>query len=151
MKNNIIQRSILLGSFIGAIAGVILGGSAGAITTSWSGVLNGAIAGVILGIITGASIGWLTVRTGGTTGGVSMGAYTGMAFGALIGGVAGALIPDSIRIAADTTHSPIMDILTATKFETVFFICFLASVAGTAVGAWVGGKNLIPRDTQGKK
>ena len=50
MKKNITQRSILLGGFVGAISGVILGGSAGAITTSWSGMVYGSIAGIILGV-----------------------------------------------------------------------------------------------------
>lgn len=150
-NTNIYQRSILLGSLIGVLAGAILGASAGAITTSWNGIINGAMAGAILGLIVGAATGWLTARTGGTIGGVSMGAYTGMGLGALIGGIAGALIPDAVRIAANTTHTPVMDVLTASKFETAFFICFMASIAGTTVGAWVGGKNLISRNLDVKK
>lgn len=150
-NTNIYKRSITLGGLIGLLAGALLGASAGAITTSWSGIINGMIAGAVLGIILGIATGWLTARTGGTTGGVSMGAYMGMALGALIGGIAGALIPDSVRMAANTTHTPIMDVLTASKFETAFLICFLASIGGTAVGAWVGGKNLIARNMDVKK
>ncbi|MFN8412535.1 MAG: hypothetical protein U0Z26_09130 [Anaerolineales bacterium] len=149
--NRMMQKSILFGGLIGAIAGTILGATAGLITTSQPVMINCAIAGLILGIVTGASTGWLTVRTAGTTGGVSMGAYTGMAFGALIGAIAGAFIPDSMRLAFDTTHTPLLDVLTASKFEFGVLVCFLASVAGTAVGAWVGGKNLIPRDLTSKK
>lgn len=150
-KSNIYQKSILIGSLIGILAGALLGASAGAITTSWSGIINGAMVGSILGFIVGAATGWLTARFGGTTGGVSVGAYTGMGSGALIGGIAGALIPNAVRMAANTTHTPIMDVLTASKFETAFFICFLASIAGTAVGAWVGGKNLVSRNTDSRK
>ncbi|MBL8079443.1 MAG: hypothetical protein JNM55_15870 [Anaerolineales bacterium] len=149
-NSNLYQKSILLGGFIGVLAGTLLGASAGAITTSWSGVLYGLVAGAILGTIIGIATGWLTARVGGTTGGVSTGAYTGMGLGALIGGIAGALIPDAVRIAANTTHTPIMDVLTASKFETAFLICFLASIAGTAVGAWVGGRNLISQDKHPK-
>jgi hypothetical protein len=151
MENKMIQRSMGLGGLIGTVAGACLGAAAGAITMSSSGVVNGAVTGVILGMIIGISTGWLTVRTGGTTGGVSVGAYTGMGLGALIGGVFGAFIPDSVRLAANTTHTPIMDTLTASTFETAFLICFLGRIAGTAVGAWVGGKNLIPRDTVHKE
>lgn len=145
-NSSLYKKSILLGGFIGITAGALLGASAGAITTSWNGVIAGTVAGAILGVIVGISTGWLTARAGGTTGGVSTGAYTGMGLGALIGGIAGALIPDTVRIAANTTHTPIMDVLTASKFETAFLICFLASIAGTAVGAWVGGKNFVSRD-----
>lgn len=151
MDNKMMQRSIGLGGFIGTIAGSCLGAGAGAITMSWAGMINGAITGVILGMIIGLSTGWLTVRTGGTTGGVSVGAYTGMGLGAFIGGVFGAFIPDSVRLAANITHTPIMDTLTASTFETAFLICFLGAIAGTAVGAWVGGKNLISRNTSDKK
>jgi hypothetical protein len=151
MDNKIMQRSIGLGGFIGTVAGALLGASAGTITMSSSGVINGAITGLVLGMIIGISTGWLTVRTAGTTGGVSVGAYTGMGLGALIGGIFGAFIPDSIRLAANTTHTPIMDTLTASTFETAFLICFLGAIAGTAVGAWVGGRNLIPRTTNDKK
>lgn len=151
MENKMMQRSIGLGSFIGTVAGACLGAGAGAISMSWAGAINGAITGVILGLIIGVATGWLTVRTGGTTGGVSVGAYSGMGMGAFLGGVFGAFIPDSVRLAANTTHTPIMDTLTASTFETAFLICFLGAIAGTAAGAWVGGKNLISRNTSDKK
>jgi MFS family permease len=151
MKNDIMKKSIILGVISGLIAGGILGISVGAITTSQNGVLNGLIGGGFAGILIGVTTGWLTARAGGTHGGVSVGAYTGMATGALIGGVLGAFIPDSVRIAANTSHTPIMDILTASKFETTFLICFLGAIAGTAVGALVGGRNLIPRNLREKK
>jgi hypothetical protein len=151
MKNNITQKSIIFGVISGLVAGGILGISIGVITTSRNGILNGLVGGSFAGILIGAATGWLTARAGGTHGGVSVGAYTGMATGAFIGGVLGAFIPDSVRIAANTSQTPIMDILTASKFETTFLICFLGAIAGTAVGAMVGGRNLIPRNPGGKK
>jgi hypothetical protein len=151
MKNNITQKSILLGLVSGLAAGGILGISVGVITTARNGILNGLIVGGLAGMLIGVTTGWLTARAGATHGGVSVGAYTGMATGAFIGGVLGAFIPDSVRIAANTSHTPIMDILTASKFETAFLICFLGAIAGTAVGAMVGGRNLIPRNPGNKK
>jgi hypothetical protein len=60
--------------------------------------------------------------------------------------VLGLLVPDSVRMAANTQQTPVLDALTASRFETAVLICFLLSVLGTAVGAWVAGLNFIPRE-----
>ena len=146
MINNILKKSILFGSFLGAIGGTLLGAAVGAITETINGISIGAVTGLILGILTGALTAALTVRTAGTTGGVSIGAYTGMAFGAIFGIFGGALIPESVRMSANTQQSPMLDALTATGFETAVLFSFLLAVLGTAVGAWVAGRNFITRN-----
>lgn len=145
MDENIKPKSIFFGSFLGAIGGTLLGAAIGSITQTLNGISIGAVTGLILGILTGIFTAVLTVRFAGTTGGVSIGAYTGMAFGAVFGIIVGALIPESVRMSANTQQSPMLDALTATGFETAVLFSFLLSVLGTAVGAWVAGRNFIPR------
>ena len=125
--------------------GAVVGAGLGLITRTLNGVLVGAVAGLALGILTGVLVAALAVRTAGTTEGVSVGAYTGMAFGALIGGVVGAAIPKSVLMSAGTEGMPVLDALVIGRFETVVLFSFLACVLGTMVGAWVAGRNLIPR------
>ena len=146
MNNELWKKSILFGSFLGAIGGTLLGAAIGAITETLNGILIGAITGLILGVLTGILTAMLTVRFAGTTGGVSLGAYTGMAFGAVLGLIIAALIPESVRMSANTQQSPMLDALTATGFETAVLFSFLLAVLGTAVGAWVAGRNFIPRE-----
>ncbi len=143
--NDMMQRSITFGSFLGIAAGALIGAAAGAITATWNGVFIGIGSGAVLGLITGILTAIATVKAAGTTGGVSTGAYTGMGLGAVIGGIFGAMIPDSVRMSANTQHTPVLDALTQGRFETAVLICFLLSVLGTAVGAWIGGRNLVPR------
>jgi hypothetical protein len=145
MNTNITQKSIVFGSTLGAMIGALVGAAFGAITVTLNGILIGLTSGLVLGILTGILTAALTVKTAGTTGGVSVGAYTGMAFGAVIGTIIGALIPDSVRMSARTQNLPVLDALIAGRFETAVLISFLLCVLGTAVGAWVAGRNLIPR------
>ena len=74
------------------------------------------------------------------------GAYTGMLFGALFGGILGAFIPDSFRASVATLQMLIFDVLTQRKFEIAVMLSFLVSLVSAMVGAWVGGRNLKPRD-----
>jgi MFS family permease len=142
------RSSAVFGMGLGAWMGALLGAAAGAITVSWNGVLVGAGVGLTLGILTGALTGLATAKTAGATGGVSFGAYTGMGLGAVIGAILGALIPDAWRMAVNTQHTPVLDALTQGRFETAVLICFALSILGTAVGAWVSGRNFIPRDVK---
>ena len=88
----------------------------------------------------------LTVKTAGTTGGVSVGAYTGMGFGMVFGLLFGLLIPTSLRMRANTQGMPVLDALMMGRFETAILSSFLLAILATIVGAWIGGKNLVPRD-----
>ena len=36
------------------------------------------------------------------------------------------------------------------RFETAILTSFLLSILATIVGAWTGGKNLVPRELQNK-
>jgi hypothetical protein len=152
MQDPLIQKSIKLGSIIGSIFGGILGLGLGAITVSLRGIVVGGLIGVLLGIITGILIGYLTAKTAGTTGGVSTGAYTGMAAGALFGGILGALIPTSLKAnIIDVEQLPILEALVLGRFETAVLFSFMLCVLAMIIGAYVSGKNLVPRDTSKKK
>ena len=73
---------------------------------------------------------------------LAMGAVTGAVFGMMIG----ALIPASVRMSANTEGMPVLDALVMGRFETAVLFSFLLSILATMVGAWVGGKNLVPRN-----
>lgn len=146
IEKPMMQNSITLGSVIGTIFGTVIGAGFGAITMTLNGVLVGLIIGLVFGVVTGAITGALTSRTAGTTGGVSVGAYSGMAFGAVFGMIVGVLIPESLRISANTEGLPVLDALVMGRFETAILTSFLLSILATIVGGWVGGKNLVPRD-----
>ncbi|MBI5965601.1 MAG: hypothetical protein HY863_19150 [Chloroflexi bacterium] len=145
-ENELYTKSSMFGAGLGMGFGILLGAGTGALSASWSGVQFGAIAGVLLGAFTGALTGALTVRVGGDTGGVSTGAYTGMLFGAVLGGILGIFIPDSFRSGVAAFHVLVLDVLTQGRFETAVLLSFLTSCIATGVGAWVGGRNLKPRD-----
>lgn len=148
MNDSVLQKSIRLGALIGAIFGALIGGGFGAITSTLNGVLVGLIIGLVLGIVTGLITAALTVKTADTTGGVGVGAYVGMAFGAVFGMTLGLLIPTSLRMRAGTQGLPVLDALAMGRFETAFLASFLLSILATIVGAWIGGKNLRPRDSR---
>lgn len=142
----IMQTSLRLGSALGASFGGVIGAGAGAITLTLDGILIGSLVGLVLGIITGALTAALTVKTAGTTGGIGVGYFTGMLFGGIFGMIVGVLIPTSVRMSANTHGIPVLDALMLGRFETAILVSFLLSILGTMVGAWVGGKNLIPRN-----
>jgi len=146
IEKPMMQKSITLGTMIGSIFGGVIGAGFGAITMTLNGVLIGLIIGLVLGVVTGAITGAITARVAGTTGGVSVGAYSGMAFGAVFGMIVGVLIPESLRMSANTEGLPVLDALVMGRFETAILTSFLLSILATIVGGWVGGKNLIPRD-----
>ena len=145
MSNSIMQKSIIFGGGLSAFFGGLIGAGLGAIAGTLNATLLGLAIGLALGILTGILAAALTVKTAGTTGGVSFGAYTGMGAGAFIGGVIGILIPTSLRMSANTQGMPVLDALTLSRFEVAVFFSFFLSVLGTMTGAWVGGRNLIPR------
>jgi hypothetical protein len=142
----LMQKSIQLGAVIGAVFGALIGAGLGAITVTFNGILVGAVSGLILGIVTGVPTAALTAKVAGTTGGIGVGYFAGMVFGGVFGLILGVLIPTSLRISAHTESIPVLDALMMGRFETAILISFLLSILGTIVGAWVGGKNLIPRD-----
>ena len=142
----IMQRSIVLGMWVGAVFGGLIGAAFGAITRTLNGILIGLFIGLILGVVTGALTAALTVKTAGTTGGIGVGYFTGMVFGGFFGMILGALIPTSLRMSAHTQGLPVLDALASGRFETAMLTGFLLSILGTMVGTWVGGKNLIPRN-----
>jgi hypothetical protein len=145
MNNELNLKSIFFGAWLGALVGAILGGGSGAVSGEWNGVLAGAILGAVNGAFTGALTGWLTVRAAGTTGGVSVGAYTGMAAGAFLGLVVGIFLPESFRLLVLEMDALILNVVFSGRFEAAILFSFLNSVLATAVGAWVGGRNLKPR------
>jgi hypothetical protein len=140
------RKSIRLGAWIGAAFGGVIGSGAGAITRTFNGIIVGLIVGMLLGVITGALTAALTVKTAGTTGGIGVGYFTGMVFGGVFGLLLGTLIPPSLRMSANTAGIPVLDALMLGRFETAMLTSFLLSILGTMVGAWVGGKNTVPRN-----
>ena len=140
------QKSIRLGALLGVVFGGVIGAAAGAITLTLNGVLVGLIIGLLLGVVTGIVTAALTVKTAGTTGGIGVGYFTGMLFGGFFGTFLGVLIPPSLRMSANTQGVPVLDALAMGRFETAVLIGFLLSILGTMVGAWVAGKNLVPRN-----
>ena len=139
------QKSVRLGSGIGAVSGALIGGGLGLITRSFNGILIGLVIGLILGAVTGAIAAALTVKTAGTTGGIGIGFYTGMVFGGIFGMILGSLIPPSLLVSAHTEGLPMLDALTMGRFETAMLLGFLLSTLATIVGVWIGGKNETPR------
>ncbi len=139
-------KSGIFGAVLGLGFGTLIGAITGTLSASWNGVLISAFSGAALGLLTGAITGALTVWTAGESGGVSSGAYTGMFFGAVFGGVLGIFIPESFRTHVASLNILILNVLTQGRFETAVLLSFLVSLAATMVGAWVGGRNLKPRD-----
>lgn len=150
LDRTLMHRSTRLGAVIGIAFGALIGAGFGAITSSLSGILIGALVGLILGIVTGIPTAALTAKTAGTTGGIGVGYFTGMVFGGVFGMILGALIPPSLRMSARTEGLPVLDALMMGRFETAILTGFLLSILATIVGAWVGGKNLVPRDLESK-
>jgi hypothetical protein len=146
MDRSMTRKSILLGAVIGATVGTLIGAGLGVITKSLNGILMGLAIGLILGVVTGALTAALTVKIAGTTGGIGVGYFIGMVFGGVFGMILGALIPTSLRMSAHTEGLPVLDALMMGRFETAILFSFLLSILGTMVGAWIGGKNLVPRD-----
>jgi hypothetical protein len=144
MTESIMSKSILLGAWIGAGCGGLIGAGLGAITLTWSGILVGLMIGLVLGVVTGALTAALTVKTAGTTGGIGVGYFTGIVFGAVFGMLLGALIPMSLWTGVLTNGLPMFDGLVMSRLETVIHISFLLSILAAIVGVWVGGKNLVP-------
>ena len=142
----LMQKSIRLGAVVGAAFGALIGAGLGATTGTFNGILIGAMIGLVLGIITGVPTAALTARVAGTTGGIGVGYFAGMVLGGVLGLVIGALFPTSLRVSAHTEGIPVLDALMMGRFETAILASFLLSILGTIVGAWVGGKNLVPRD-----
>lgn len=142
----IMQRSVVLGMWVGALFGGLIGAAFGAITKTLNGIFVGLVIGLILGAVTGALTAALTVKTAGTTGGIGVGYFTGMVFGGIFGIMLGALIPTPLRMSARAEGSLVLDALMSGRFEMAMFTGFLLSILGAMVGTWVAGKNLIPRN-----
>lgn len=145
MTNDIHRKSMQLGAWVGLIFGAILGAATGALSGSIAGVAGAAGLGAVLGATSGVLTGILTLRTAGDTGGVSTGAYTGMVFGAFFGLILGIFIPESFRLRVLSLDILILNVIFQGRFEAAILVSFLMSCLDTAVGAWVGGRNLKPR------
>ena len=74
----------------------------------------------------------------------------GTSVGAIFGALIGLLIPSSRQMSAKTDGMPVLNALMMGRFETAILTSFLLSVLATIVGAWTGGRNLIPRAIQEK-
>lgn len=151
MENELYPKSIFFGTWLGAVIGTLLGAGSGAISGTWNGILTAAIMGLVTGAINGALTGAVVVRTTGTAGGVSTGAYTGMAFGAFLGLVFGIFLPESFRQSVLKLDVLILNVIFAGRFEAAILFSFLFSVLSTAVGSWIGGRNLKKRDVENLK
>jgi hypothetical protein len=149
-NKTLMQKSIRLGAVIGIVFGLLIGAMFGAITTTFNGVLIGAMIGLILGIVTGVPTAALTAKMAGTTGGIGVGYFTGMVFGGVFGLIFGALVPPSLRLRAHTEGVPVLDALMMGRFETAILTSFLLSILATIVGAWVGGQNLVAKNSKDK-
>lgn len=140
-ETTLILQSAVFGGIIGEIAGALIGTATGALTNNLTSVLMGFTIGVLLGALTGFLTGIVVSKTAGTHGGPSIGAYSGMAFGAILGTIVGLLIPDTIRLSAQTLHTPVLNALLSSRFETVSLFAFLLCILGTVIGVCVSGKN----------
>lgn len=145
-NNKMYLKSSIFGAGLGLAFGALIGAITGALSVSWDGILFCTAAGGIISVLAGALTGALVVRTAGSTGGVSTGAYTGMAFGALLGGILGIFIPASFRESVAAFDILLLKVLTQGWFETAVLLSFLVSILCTIVGAWVSGRNFIPRN-----
>jgi hypothetical protein len=139
-------KSALFGTGLGAVLGMILGAATGALSLTWDSIQLGGIVGIILGALTGSLTGLIAARVSGRTGGVSFGAYAGMAFGGFLGLILGAFVPASFRESIATGQMPYLIVLANGAFEMAILVSFLLACIGTAVGAWVAGRNFIPRE-----
>lgn len=144
----IMQKSITLGTVVGAISGMLIGFGLGALTGRPSAMWIGFVIGLFVGLVTGALTGALTAKIAGTNGGIGVGYFTGMLFGGMFGMTLGMLIPDWLRTSANTHDIPVLDALMMGRFETAILLSFLLSILATTVGIWVGGKNLLPQDLE---
>jgi hypothetical protein len=143
----IMQRSLVQGSAVGGISGMLIGLVLGALTGRLGGIGIGLLIGSAVGAVTGALTGALTARIAGTSGGIGVGYFTGMIFGGVFGMILGTLVPTSLRMSANTHGIPVLDALVMGRFEAATLISFLLSVLAAAVGAWIGGKNVVPTHT----
>jgi hypothetical protein len=57
----------------------------------------------------------------------------------------GIFMPESFRLQALALDVLIVNVIMQGRFEAAILVSFLLSVLATAVGAWVGGRNLKPR------
>jgi len=135
------QNSTLLGGIIGEIFGALIGTITGSLTIELTGILMGFTAGVIFGAITGMLVGALVSKTAGVSGGPSIGAYSGMVAGAIMGTIIGITTPESLRASTMLLHTPVLETLASSRFETIAFFAFLFCILGMVVGVWVGGIN----------
>jgi uncharacterized membrane protein YqjE len=69
-----------------------------------------------------------------------------MAFGAFLGLIFGIFIPESFRLSVLSLDVLILNVIMQGRFEAAILVSFLLSCLATAIGAWVGGRNLKPRD-----
>ena len=69
-----------------------------------------------------------------------------MAFGAFLGLLIGIFIPESFRLAVLDLDVLVLTVIMQGRFEAAVLVSFLLSILATAVGAWVGGRNLKPRE-----
>lgn len=143
-KADLTNQSALYGGIVGELTGAVLGTITGSFAGTLTGVLMGFTIGVLLGAFSGFMIGLIVNFTAGTKGGPSIGAYTGMGSGALLGGAFGMLIPEAWRMSANTLHTPILNALTSSRFETVVLLSFLVCILGMIVGVWVSAKSYAP-------
>ena len=139
-------RSAFFGTGLGALLGLILGAATGALSLTWASIQLGGMVGLIAGAVTGALAGLISARIAGRTGGVSFGAYSGMVFGGFLGLALGAFVPASFRENIATDQMPYLIVLANGAFEMAILVSFLLACLGTAVGAWVAGRNFIPRE-----
>ncbi len=145
-NNKLYLKSSAFGAGLGLAFGAIIGAATGALSVSWDGILFCTVTGGIIGVFAGALTGALVARTAGSTGGVSTGAYTGMVFGAFLGGVLGIFIPASFRENVAARGILTLKVLTQGWFETAVLLSFLVAILCMIVGAWVSGRNFIPRN-----
>lgn len=140
------KKSAVFGAGLGSILGLLLGAATGALSLTWSGIQLAGVVGLVAGAVTGSLTGLVSARVAGRAGGVSFGAYGGMAFGGFLGLILGAFIPFSFRESIAIDRMPYLTTLANGAFETAVLVSFLLACLGTAVGAWVAGRNFIPRD-----
>jgi hypothetical protein len=147
---DLMRKSVPAGTVVGTTFGGLIGTGLGATTMNLNGILVGMVMGLILGMVIGPLTAILTVKTAGTTGGIGTGYFTGMIFGGLFGFILGALLPTSLTMRAHTEGLPVLDALVMGHFATAVLMSFLLSILATIVGVWVGGRNLVLRDSKNK-
>jgi len=112
------------------------------------------LAGGILGILVGWGISSL-IKGVATFGSTTLNPEISVAsilmsvgFSVAVGLIFGIFLPVSFRLNVLALDVLILNVIFSGRFEAAILISFLLSILATAIGAWIGGRNLKPREVE---